>query len=142
MFFGQNREQLRQFFIGAWQKYLAQAPLEPLEKIVAGVIAEHPEYQAFLEKGDSALERDYLPELGETNPFLHMGMHIALREQINTNRPLGISEIYQKLLSKYPDHHEVEHRMVECLGETLWRAQRDGTQPDELAYLEHLRRLL
>ena len=141
MFFGQNREQLRQFFIDTWHKYQAQLPLESLEQIVAGVIAQHPEYHVFLEKTGTALGRDYLPELDETNPFLHMGMHIALSEQLASNRPAGITELYQRLVAKHHDSHEVEHRMAECLGEALWRAQRDGKEPDEQAYLECLQRL-
>jgi hypothetical protein len=31
--------------------------------------------------------------------------------------------------------------MIEPLAETLWEAQRSGQAPDELAYLERLRRL-
>ncbi len=140
MIFGQNREEIRQFFIEVWNKFRAQQPLEPLEKIIAGILREHPEYHSILEDKDTALERDYLPELGESNPFLHMGMHIAIQEQLATNRPVGVIDTYQFLLIKLQDPHEVEHRMLECLGEMLWRAQRDGAHPDEAAYLECLRK--
>lgn len=141
MFIGQSREQLRQLYVDSWQKYLAQAPLEPLEKLIASVVAEHPEYHVLLKNADAAPGRDYLPEMGATNPFLHMGMHVALREQLASNRPGGIAGIYQKLLGKYRDTHEAEHRMAECLGETMWRAQRENKLPDEAAYLTCLRRL-
>jgi hypothetical protein len=140
MIFSQNREEIRQFFIDVWNKYRAQQPLQPLEKIIANILREHPEYHRILEDQDAALEKDYLPELGESNPFLHMGMHIAIQEQLATNRPAGIIDIYQSLLVKLQDPHEVEHRMLECLGEMLWRAQRDGSNPDEIAYLECLRK--
>ncbi|MEO5574415.1 MAG: DUF1841 family protein [Gammaproteobacteria bacterium] len=139
MIFSQNREEIRQFFIDVWNKYRSQQPLEPLEKIIAGIVREHPEYHRLLETQESALEKDFLPELGEANPFLHMGMHIAIQEQLGINRPAGIVDIYQSLLIKLQDPHEVEHRMLECLGEMLWRAQRDGANPDEIAYLECLR---
>ena len=139
MIFSQNREEIRQFFIEVWNKHRAQQPLEPLEKIIAGILREHPEYHALLEDKDTALERDYLPELGESNPFLHMGMHIAIQEQLTTDRPAGIIDIYQSMLAKFQDPHEVEHRMLDCLGEMLWRAQRDGVNPDEINYLECLR---
>ena len=140
MMFSQNREEIRQFFIDVWNKYRSQQPLEPLEKIIAGIVREHPEYHRLLETQESALEKDFLPELGEANPFLHMGMHIAIREQLATNRPAGIIDVYQSLLAKIQDPHEVEHRMLECLGEMLWRAQRDAAYPDETAYLECLRK--
>ena len=97
VFAGQNREQLRQMYLDAWRKFSAQAPLEPLEAQLAAVIAEHPEYVPWLESGEEALSADFTPEGGEANPFLHMGLHLALREQVATNRPAGIAEIHQKL---------------------------------------------
>ncbi|WP_204318325.1 DUF1841 family protein [Serratia marcescens] len=42
-------------------------------------------------------------ELGETNPFLHMGLHLAVREQVATDRPQGIRTVYTKLIEKYQD---------------------------------------
>jgi len=87
------------------------------------------------------LASEYHPEHGQSNPFLHMGMHIALREQVASDRPVGIRDLTRKLLLKYRDGHEMEHQMMECLGESLWRAQRDQTEPDELAYMENLQRL-
>ena len=34
--------------------------------------------------------------------------------------------------------HDAKHVVLECLGETIWQAQRDGTPPDEMRYLECL----
>ncbi len=141
MFYGQSREEMRQLFIDSWNKRLAKAPMQPIEETVAAVVAEHPEYHRLLEKADAALSRDYLPEFGETNPFLHMAMHIALREQLSSNRPQGIAEVYRELLGKYGNAHDVEHRMAECLGEALWHAQSENTLPDEHAYMGCLQRL-
>ena len=112
--------------------------MQPLEQLVAAVVERHPEYHAALE-GDAPGDRDYLPEMGESNPFLHMGMHIAIEEQLAAGRPAGLAEIYQALAARCGDAHEAEHRMMECLGEALWRAQRDGVMPDEAAYLDCLR---
>ena len=77
----------------------------------------------------------------QSNPFLHMGMHIAIREQLSTQRPPGIEAAYKQLLERLGDLHAVEHHMMECLGQAMWEAQRQGTPPDESAYLECLRRL-
>ena len=68
-----------------------------------------------------------------------MGLHIALREQVATDRPPGIADITRKLLLRYRDSHEMEHQMMEPLGTVLWRAQRDSCEPDEQEYLESLR---
>ena len=115
--------------------------MEPLEALVSAVIAMHPEYQQMLENEHGDLDQDYLPEGGQTNPFLHMGMHIALNEQISTNRPPGITDLYKQLLNKNADQHEAQHSMMECLGEALWRAQRNQAMPDEETYLHCLQKL-
>jgi len=140
MLFSNNRDELRRFYIDSWRKYRDKEPLQPLEAMVAEVIALHPEYHGLLEK-EEALDRDFLPEAGQTNPFLHMGMHLAIREQLSTQRPSGIGTVHEELLKRLGDPHEVEHRMLECLGEAMWEAQRSGTPPDEARYLECLKKI-
>jgi 5-formyltetrahydrofolate cyclo-ligase len=141
-FAGQSREQLRRMYLDAWRKFSAQQPLEPLEKQLAAVIAEHPEYITWLEAGDAALVAEFTPESGRQNPFLHMGFHLALREQVATDRPKGIADIHKRLATKLSDAHAAEHAMLEPLAEALWEAQRANRMPDEQAYLEKLRALL
>lgn len=141
IFAGQNREQLRRMYLEAWRKFSAGAPLEPLEGQLAAVIAEHPEYIAWLESGENALGAEFTPEGGRENPFLHMGLHLAIREQVATNRPAGITEIHRKLSARLGGAHAAEHAMLVPLGEALWEAQRQGRVPDEQAYLVHLKKL-
>jgi len=139
--FGNDRNQLRQYYIDTWNKAQNNQPLEPLEQIIADVISSHPEYQPILRNADQALEREYLPEGGESNPFMHMGMHIAIHEQLGANRPAGIRELYQKIATKAGDAHKAEHQMMECLAEMMWQAQRAGKAPDEKHYLKALKKL-
>jgi hypothetical protein len=139
MLFSSDRTEIRRAFQAAWHKYRERKPLEPLEAIIVDVVALHPEYHRWIEREES-LDKDWLPEAGETNPFLHMGMHIAIHEQIATDRPAGIAAAYHAALTQTGDAHAVQHRFVECLGEVLWQAQRNGTAPDETAYLQCLRR--
>ena len=141
MVFGQDRKQIRSVFCHAWHKQEQGQTLEPLEHIIVTVIEAHPEYQVLLADPDALLE-DYSPERGETNPFLHMGMHIALHEQLAIDRPVGIVSVYRELGRRLNDSHEIEHRMLSCLAETLWEAQRNRTLPDEQLYLQRLRRLV
>jgi len=141
VFSGQNREQLRQMYLDAWRKYTARQPLEPLEAQLAAVIAEHPEYVPLLESGPEALATDYTPEGGRENPFLHMGLHLAIREQVATDRPAGIAQIHQSLSRRLRDPHAAEHAILELLAQTLWESQRSGRAPDEQRYLERLRAL-
>lgn len=138
-FANQSRDQLRQTYFDAWQKYRNKQPLQPLEAQVADVIALHPEYHALITDAGRILDKDWLPEGGATNPFLHMGLHLAVRDQIATDRPLGIRNAYQALAAKLPATHDAEHRMIECLAEALWNAQRSGLPPDEAAYLTKIR---
>lgn len=141
MLFGQDRDQLRSYYCKAWQAHREGMPLDPLQNQIVTVIEQHPEYQPLLENPGQALDRDYLPELGETNPFLHMGMHLGLREQIDTDRPAGIKMLYRQLLAQYGEAHELEHKMMECLAEMIWQAQKNGTAPDEAHYLDCLQSL-
>jgi len=141
MLLNNDRSQLRRFYFEVWQKRLENKALEPMERLIAEVIEQHPEYHTLFAHQDAVIDRDYLPETGESNPFLHMGMHIGLREQLAADRPTGIGIIHQRLLIKTGDPHDAEHRMIECLAETLWQAQRDGTQPDEKQYINALRQL-
>ncbi len=131
---------MRRFFRAAWRKHRDGEALEPLEQLIAGVVAEHPEYQACVEHEN--LPTDFTPEQGATNPFLHMGMHIAIREQVAADRPAGIAAVHRSLCRRLADAGAAEHRMMECLGESLWRAQRENCPPDERAYLECLRNQL
>ncbi len=140
MLFSQDRNQMRQFFFDSWQKHNQGQPLEPLETLIAAVIQQHPEYHRLLDDREACLTRDYLPENGETNPFLHLGMHIAIQEQLATGRPAGIIEIHDTLRRQLQSEHEAEHAMMDCLAEMMWRAQRDQAPPDEDDYLRCLRR--
>jgi len=136
----QSRDEVRQVFLGVWQKLQQDLVLEPMEALIAGVIEIHPEYHVLLEAGIDVRQQEFTPEQGQTNPFLHMGMHIALREQAGANRPTGVGKIHRKLVAQ-KGQHEAEHAMMECLGQTLWSAQRNNQPPDEAAYLECLEKL-
>ncbi|HSC47814.1 MAG TPA: DUF1841 family protein [Gammaproteobacteria bacterium] len=134
-----NRSDTRQTFFEVWRKLQGDEPMSALETIVAEVIRLHPEYHALLSDMENVRHKDWLPEGDETNPFLHMGMHIAIREQLSIDRPAGVKAAFAALLAHTRDAHEAEHRMLDCLAETLWRAQRENRLPDEQAYLACLR---
>lgn len=137
--FGQDRTELRQMFFTAWKKHQNKQLMEPLEAVVAKIIELHPEYHALFENETAELDKDYTPEMGQTNPFLHMAMHISIQEQLSTKRPTGIEQLYQSLLNKNKDPHETEHLMMECLGKMLWEAQSQNRAPDEADYLSCLK---
>lgn len=135
-----SRDQLRELYRDAWRKFRAQQPISPLEKQIVAVISEHPEYRVIVESAAADLA-NYSPRSGQLNPWLHMGLHLAIREQVATNRPAGIAEVHARLAKSSGDAHEAEHRMLETLAETLWDAQRSGKPPDENVYLERLRQI-
>lgn len=141
MFFANSgREELRRRYVDAWRRRREGLPLEPLDAQIADIIALHPEYHAQLEAPDGAMQ-DFSVEQGRSNPFLHMGLHLAIREQLSTRRPPGIELVHQRLAKALGDVHAAEHRMIEVLAEALWEAQRAGRAPDEQRYLERLRSL-
>ncbi len=141
MFFGQDRRQLREVFFRAWARHCQNLPLDGIETLIVSVAQRHPEYHALLEDPARYDDRDYPPEAGQTNPFLHMAMHIAIEEQLALDQPRGVRDRYRQLLARFPDEHAAQHPMMECLGEWLWRASRDGAPPPESAYLDCLGRL-
>jgi len=140
MFYGNTIDDTRQLFLISWNKYQHKQPMLPLENEIAQVILAHPEYHKIIADNKSQ-DHTYYPEFGETNPFLHMGLHLAVREQIGTNRPIGIELVYKNLMSKYKDALTVEHLMMDQLAECLWLAQKNDTPPDESAYLDRLSHL-
>jgi len=139
MIFGQNRNELRQMYFDAWRKFTSGAMMNPLEVQIAQVIEDHPEYHELMT--EQTVDAAFNPEGGQTNPFLHMGLHLAIREQVATDRPPGIAAVFNALLVRHGDAHSAEHEALECLAESLWEAQRANEMPDEQAYLERLRRL-
>lgn len=140
-FHSQTRDELRRAYVEAWRKHRDRLPMEPLEAQIANVVALHPEYQAELEGSPDSIARDYSPESGQSNPFLHMGLHLAVRDQIATDRPSGIRDLHAQIARRHGDEHAAEHAMIECLAQAIWESQRSGLPPDERAYLENVRRL-
>lgn len=138
MIFGQDRDELRQMYLDAWHKARDGEVLTPLQAQIATVIDEHPEYHRAIERQQQA---DFGVEGGETNPFLHMGLHLGIREQVSTDRPTGIATVFRGLAARLGDAHQAEHLMIDCLAQVLWESQRNQQPPDETRYLEALKRL-
>jgi hypothetical protein len=135
LFAGQSREELRAMYRDAWQRFRAGLPLSPLQAQIATVITEHPEYQQWLDSEPDLLRQDFGPDSGQANPFLHLGLHLAVRDQVTTDRPSGIAAAHRQLVQQRGSAHAADHAAMEALGETLWEAQRGGRAPDERAYL-------
>ena len=142
MFYGDSAPDTRQLFFSSWSKYRQHQVLLPLEKQIVDVIIMHPEYHSLLEAVRPQQDQSYFPELGQANPFLHMGFHLAIRDQVATDRPSGITDIHQRLVNKCADKAAAEHLLMEPLAECFWHAQRNQTMPDETSYLQACRQLL
>ena len=136
MIFSNNRDDLRQFYVDVWRKTQNNEMLEPLEAIVSKIIEMHSEYQTLLEDADVAKGKEFSPDLGEGNPFAHMGLHIAIHEQLTTQRPPELKGLYQKALIKLQNPHDVEHLIMDCLAEMVWASQKNGVPPNEKKYLK------
>ena len=139
--FSNERTELRKFYHDCWLKYQKQQPVSPLEQQIIEVLLAHPEYHSLFEHFDKNQNKDFLPEMGDSNPFLHLSLHLSIREQIGTDRPAGIKAIYLQLCQQLGEH-ETEHQLMDCLAEALWQAQRNNTMPDEQRYLEQIKQLL
>jgi len=138
--FNPTRDQARRFFFDAWRKYRAGEALEGLERVAVGVVLLHPEYHPLMDDPERNVDRDFPPEGGATNPFLHLSLHMAIEEQLSIDQPPGIRGAYERLLARTGDEHDARHAILECLGELVWRSQRDRAPPDTELYLECVRR--
>ena len=140
--FNPTREEVRRFFCDTWKKKTEGHILAPIETIAGDWMEQHPEYHSLLADPEGALAQDYTPERGETNPFLHLSMHLSISEQISINQPPGIRQVADSLIKKLGTAHEAQHLMMECLGQVMWEAQREGAQLSPEKYLEALKQLV
>ncbi|PHV10815.1 DUF1841 family protein [Chitinimonas sp. BJB300] len=138
--FNPSRDQARQFLFDTWAKYKQNAQLTDLERIAFAVLKRHPEYQPIVDAPERYLDKDYLPEFGETNPFLHMNMHLAIEEQLTIDQPPGVRDLFRSLCEHTGDEHSAQHEMMDCLAEMIWQAQRSGTSPNGALYIACIRR--
>lgn len=137
--FNPSRDQAREFLFDLWKKHAEGAVLTPLESLALSVILEHPEHHAMLADRERYLERDWKPEGGETNPFLHIAMHLAIEEQLSIDQPPGIRAAVEAL-ERRVGTHDARHEVMDCLAEMVWNAQRHGAAFDNAAYLDCLGR--
>ena len=141
MMFSNDRVELRSLMINSWQKFQANQTLTAIEEQIARIIELHPEYHKLITMQN--IDTDYSPEMGQVNPFLHISLHLAIIEQVQTNRPNGINQVYKDLLIKHSnDEHNVHHTMIDYLAEEMWLSQKYNTLPDEQKYLTNLQKLL
>ena len=138
--FTPTRDEARRFLAEAWRKYRACAPLTTLEQRVVEIVSLHPEYHALLDDADKHLQREWSPEGGAMNPFLHLSLHLAVAEQLAIDQPPGMRAEFERLRDGHGDTHAALHDVLDCLAETVWQAQRTNSPPDGAAYLECLRR--
>jgi hypothetical protein len=138
--FSPTREEARRFLVDAWRKFRAGEPISALERQAAGLVTLHPEYHAMLDAPERHVERDFAPEGGAVNPFLHLSLHLAVAEQLAIDQPPGIRAQFERLRAAKGDEHAALHAVLECLGEVIWQAQRTNTPPDGALYLECLSR--
>ena len=138
--FNPSRDEARRFLIDAWAKFRDRQPLSGLEQLAAGLVSLHPEYHAVLEAPEESLGRDWSPESGNVNPFLHLSLHLAVAEQLSIDQPPGIRAQFERIRAARGDEHAALHAVLECLAEVIWSAQRHGRPPDAELYLNCLAR--
>jgi Domain of unknown function (DUF1841) len=139
--FNPSQADVRRFFCQTYAKHVGKQILSPLENIAARWLVEHPEYHTDLSNETAAIERDYPPEGGQSNPFLHLAMHLSISEQVQADLPAGLKVAYGMALAKIGDPHHTHHAIMEVLGKVLWDAQRQSTTPDMDALVDGVRAL-
>ena len=139
MLFNPSVADVRRYFCGIWNKHQNGTPMEPLEMVAWEWIRQHPEYHEELADVNRALEAEYSPEAGRSNPFLHLSLHLAISAQRAIDQPRGIREAMDVLERQLGSAHDAAHQAQECLVEALWQSQRHGRPLDASAYVNALR---
>lgn len=137
-----ERIKMRQFFFTTWEKYQTKKILEPLEQQLIDIILQHPEYHKIFSDPEKYLDKDYFPEFGDANPFLHLSLHLSVLEQVGSNRPNGITVIYSQLIKKLGNALAAEHAIMQLISENLWQAQQSGRMISDEIYLQQLKNLI
>lgn len=140
--FNLNHTDVRNFFFSVYEKSESKEELTDLEKIAYSVILEHPEYYDVLKNKVKYLDYQWSVESGQTNPFLHLSMHLTIIEQLSINQPVGITDLFVQLCTKFTSKHDAEHQLIDCIGEMLWQSQQTNTAPDALIYLDCINKKL
>jgi hypothetical protein len=138
--FNPSRDEARDFLFETWRKHRAGELLTPLEDLARQLIEKHPEFHAQFSDPERYRDKDYIPEHGAANPFLHLMMHLSIEEQLSIGQPHGIRAQFSRLTQKFESEHEAQHAMMECLSEMIWQAQKHGTPPDAAVYLACMER--
>ena len=137
--FNPTQADVRRFLCGVHAKAQSGAPMEAIETLASLWIAEHPEYHADLADVDAAIARNYDETPAQTNPFLHLSMHLAISEQLSIDHPTGIRAAHEALARRHGSAHAAAHEIMECLGRVVWEAQRLGTPLDSDTYIDLIR---
>ena len=137
--FNPSREEVRRFFCDTWHKTKHGSPLTELEAIARDWLLQHPEYDSQLSDPETAQAKDFDIAQGQSNPFLHLSMHLSIAEQISIDLPSGVRDAFHQLAARLGEH-EAHHQIMECLGEMLWTSQRNGMPPDGESYIDCIRR--
>jgi len=138
--FNPSQEDVRRFFCSAYAKSRNAQPMDAIETLAGQWIAEHPQYHADLQDQEAAITRVYPEGSGQTNPFLHLSMHLSISEQCSIDQPRGIRQAVELLTHKRQSLHTAHHDAMDCLGTMLWESQRAGRPPDGQAYIDCVQR--
>jgi hypothetical protein len=139
--FEPSQADVRRFFCQVYGKWKNAQPMDALETLASQWIAEHPEYHADFDDVDAALSRMYEVKDGQTNPFLHLSMHLSISEQCSIDQPRGIRQAVELLTARRDSLHQAHHETMEALGRMVWESQRSGRPPDGQAYIDAVQRL-
>ena len=138
--FDPSQADVRRFFCAVHAKGRDGQPMDALETLAGQWVHEHPEYHPDLTDTEAAVAREYAGTGGESNPFLHLAMHLSISEQCSIDQPRGIRQAVELLAARRGSLHDAHHEAMECLGQMLWESQRAGRPPDGQAYVECVQR--
>lgn len=142
MFHSNNRSENREYFFEVWKKYQNKHPLDAMESKVLSILQMHPELHILLNDPEKYLESDFFAELGESNPFLHLGLHTAVMEQLSVDQPKGIRKLFNKACQRFADEHEAYHCVMNSLAIELHEMYENNRTFNEALYFKRIKKAI
>ncbi|WP_092400973.1 MULTISPECIES: DUF1841 family protein [Candidatus Ichthyocystis] len=139
--FPPSRHEARLFFFNIWGKKLKKEPFTGIEKKASLIIEDHPEYHYILDHPKLYSDFDFSTEHGTINPFLHLSLHLTIVEQIDTDQPRGIVDLFQQLCIKHTNEHDAKHAILDILAEEIWSTIHNKTIFDNVRYLQRIKKV-
>jgi Domain of unknown function (DUF1841) len=137
-----SKDEVRKIWCEVYTKSMNSGELTEMEAAMASIIALHPEYEWVLGEVAVAVTHEFSIDCWESNPFLHLSLHLAIAEQLKSGGQNDVHEVFAEMAVLADSRHEAEHFAMGCLAASISESRRKRTALTTDNYLKLLRQKL